>query len=354
VNTFAAQYAADRVSIHARLTRKFFYRYRLQFPFKYLNDGATRAGSLVAIWNKALPLTGQPRLAVNPPNAVLNYSFALAESECRLALAECRLDPSKGFIHADTPYRDSLALDVLEAIRPSIEAWVLAWLMQEPFRRSDFFETGTGNCRLMSRLCSQLSETAPTWGRLFAPWAEYVARSLCSTTPPRKIPATRLTQQHKREAKGAPSFPTAERLPRRQKLCPGCGKDIRAEVTHCGQCAIEGATQRLTDAARLGRTVARTPEVRAKQAASQRQQAEARSSWRQSNQPVWLTAEIYSERIQPLLADMSSSSIASKIGVSRWYAGRVRRGYRPHPRHWQSLAELAGVLPSARLLPSDA
>ncbi|MGC2184838.1 MAG: CRISPR-associated endonuclease Cas1, partial [Terriglobales bacterium] len=27
------------------------------------------------------PLTGQPRLAVNPPNAVLNYSFAIAESE---------------------------------------------------------------------------------------------------------------------------------------------------------------------------------------------------------------------------------------------------------------------------------
>ncbi len=71
------------------------------------------------------PLTGQPRLAVNPPNAILNYSFALAESECRLALASCRLDPSMGFIHADAPYRDSLALDLLETIRPSIEAWLL-------------------------------------------------------------------------------------------------------------------------------------------------------------------------------------------------------------------------------------
>jgi CRISPR-associated endonuclease Cas1 len=90
------------------------------------------------------PLTGQPRLAVNPPNAILNYCFALAESECRLALSACGLDPSMGFIHVDTPYRDSLALDVLETIRPSIEAWLLAWMMQEPFRRSDFFETGTG------------------------------------------------------------------------------------------------------------------------------------------------------------------------------------------------------------------
>jgi len=31
--------------------------------------------------------------------------------------------------------------------------------------------------------------------------------------------------------------------------------------------------------------------------------------------------------------------------VSRWYAGRVREGYRPHPRHWQALAELVSLAP---------
>jgi hypothetical protein len=30
------------------------------------------------------PITGGPRLAISPPNALLNYCFALAESECRL------------------------------------------------------------------------------------------------------------------------------------------------------------------------------------------------------------------------------------------------------------------------------
>jgi hypothetical protein len=99
-------------------------------------------------------------------------------------------------------------------------------------------------------------------------------------------PPTRLTGRYKREAKGAPSFSPEIGVPRRQKLCPGCGKNIRAEVTHCSQCAIEGATQRLADAARLGREVARTPKVRAKQAASQRQQAKARSSWRENSQPA--------------------------------------------------------------------
>jgi hypothetical protein len=40
---------------------------------------------------------------------------------------------------------------------------------------------------------------------------------------------------------------------------------------------------------------------------------------------------------------MSSSAIASQIGVSRWYAGRIRQGYVPHPRHWQALATLVDV-----------
>lgn len=289
------------------------------------------------------PLTGQPRLAVNPPNAILNYSFALAESECRLALAACGLDPSMGFIHVDTPYRDSLALDVLETIRPSIEAWLLAWIMQEPFRRSDFFETGTGNCRLMSRLCSQLSETAPTWGRLVAPWAEYVARSLCSTTPQRKIPATRLTQQHKREAKGVPSLPRLIAPPRRENVCRGCGKTIEQRHTHCADCAIDGATERLVNAAKRGRVAARSPESRAKHSASRRRHAEACSAWDATSRPAWLTSEVFSEKIQPLLAKTPTSVIRSAIGVSRGYAGKVRQGYRPHPRHWQALAELVRI-----------
>ena len=186
------------------------------------------------------PLTGQPRLAVNPPNAILNYCFALAESECRLALSVCGLDPGLGFIHVDTPNRDSLALDLLETVRPAIEAWLLSWITREPLRRSDFFETGSGNCRLMSHLCTQLSETAPTWGRLVEPWAEYVARALWTTTARPKISATRLTQQHRREAKGSPPFPPEVPTPRRDNLCRGCGKIIRRGRTNCADCAIEG------------------------------------------------------------------------------------------------------------------
>ena len=43
------------------------------------------------------------------------------------------------------------------------------------------------------------------------------------------------------------------------------------------------------------------------------------------------------------LRQMSASAIAQQILVSGWYAGRIREGYRPHPRHWEALAELVGI-----------
>jgi hypothetical protein len=103
----------------------------------------------------------------------------------------------------------------------------------------------------------------------------------------------------------------------------------------------------MVNAAKLGRIAARSPEARAKHRASRRRHAEACSAWDASSQPGWLTDQVYFEKIQPALAQTSASSIAKKIGVSRWYASRIRQGYRPHPRHWQLLADLAGIAPSA-------
>jgi len=61
------------------------------------------------------------------------------------------------------------------------------------------------------------------------------------------------------------------------------------------------------------------------------------------HQPSWLTSDFYVEKVQPQLAEISAGAIASQIEVSRWYAGRIRQGYRPHPRHWLALAKLVGV-----------
>jgi CRISPR-associated endonuclease Cas1 len=289
------------------------------------------------------PLSGSQRLAANPANAILNYLYAILESETRLAVSALGLDPGLGFWHVDTPARDSLACDLMEPVRPQVDAFLLDWITREPLKRSWFFEQRDGTCRLMSTLAIELSQTARMWGQAVAPFAEWVARTLWSNSrkPSDQIsPPTRLTQRHKREAKGAPSFSYNERAPRAQHLCRGCGKSIRTEHTQCRHCAMDGATQRMIAAAKIGRQASQGPEARAKHRASRRRHAEACSAWDASTQPAWLTAEIYTQKIQPLLAKLSTSVIGSRIGVSRGYAGRIRDGYRPHPRHWLALAEL--------------
>jgi CRISPR-associated endonuclease Cas1 len=64
------------------------------------------------------PLTTSPRLAVNPANAMLNYLYAILESEARLALAALGLDPGMGVLHNDLRSRDSLACDLIDRAHP--------------------------------------------------------------------------------------------------------------------------------------------------------------------------------------------------------------------------------------------
>ena len=155
------------------------------------------------------PLTGSPRHATNPPNAILSYTLlGSLRSEARLAAAALGLDPGLGVLHVDTPARDSLACDLVEPVRPQIDAYLLDWITRQPLRREWFFEQRDGNCRLAGPFAVRLSETAPIWGRAVAPIAEWVAQQLWSTTrervdtraiPPPGLP---LTQTHRREAKG--------------------------------------------------------------------------------------------------------------------------------------------------------
>jgi CRISPR-associated endonuclease Cas1 len=294
------------------------------------------------------PLTGSPRLAANPVNAILNYLYAVLESESRLAVAALGLDPGLGVLHVDTPARDSLACDVMETVRHQVDGYVLDWITRQPLKREWFFEKTDGNCRLMSPIAVRLSETAPIWRPAVAPVAEWVARAFWATIRRPDVPlATRLTQNNKRAAKGASPLSQSIAHPKRENVCPGCGKTIQDQSTQCAECAIAVATKNLANAARTGRKIAQGSEAQARRARTRRKNALAQYAWKSSDQPAWLTEEFYVEKIQPLLAQISASVIARRISVSRWYASRVRSGERrPHPRHWRALVEVVGADPA--------
>lgn len=153
------------------------------------------------------PISRSNRLAVTPTNAILNYLYAIVEPESRMAAAALGLDPGLGFLHMDTAARDSLACDLMEPIRPKVDAYLLDLIDGRPLSRSWFHEMPNGNCRLMSDITSELSNTALQWARLVAPVAEWLTRTLWAATRGKsigqqQIPTTRLTQSKKYAAKG--------------------------------------------------------------------------------------------------------------------------------------------------------
>jgi CRISPR-associated endonuclease Cas1 len=296
------------------------------------------------------PLTDSPRVAVNPANAMLNFLYSLLACESRLAAAALGLDPGLGVLHLDTAARDSLAYDLMEPVRATVDAFLLDWITRDLIKREWFTERPDGNCRLTASLAARLSETAPMWGRAVAPVAEWLAQELWRS--PRKGPGsqtlpTRLTQNRKREAQGGPALSTIMRPPHRERVCHTCGNTIKGEHTHCGDCRINEAARRMPDVARIGRMTAHGSKAQRKRSSTQRRNGILRYSWNPSGQPSWLTEQFYSEKIQPRLAEMSGTAIARAIGVTCAYGSRVRQGKRPHPRHWEALARLVTVSPQS-------
>lgn len=288
-------------------------------------------------------LTGSPRLAVNPVNAILNYLYALLEAECRLAVAALGLDPEMGVLHMDTINRDSLACDLMEPIRSDVDAYVINRILRQPLKRNWFFEERNGNCRLMADLASQLAETASTWARLVAPLAEWAVKEIASTTRTRKqAPATRLTQNRRRALTGGTFIPSPKNSVRLQNMCSICGNEIRNGIEQCRFCAVEVSTQRLTRVASEGRVVSHTATAEAKRSKTRKANHAALREWSASDQPSWLTAKFYADKIQPRLANLPSGTIVRHLRVSRGYAAEIRRGRVPHPRHWLALASLTG------------
>jgi CRISPR-associated endonuclease Cas1 len=190
------------------------------------------------------PLTGAARLAVNPINALLNYLYALLEAETRIACFTVGLDPTLGIVHADYRSRDSLALDLMEVVRPQVDAYVLELLKRRAFTKRDFFETRRGVCRIVSPLTRELAETLPAWAELIAPVCERVARMLAEA-PGAKMErlSTPLTRSNYTEARYAVRRRPVRTQPRPllpEKVCKRCGGELpRPERVYCDGCLSE-------------------------------------------------------------------------------------------------------------------
>ena len=73
-------------------------------------------------------------------NAMLSFAYSLLGNDCAAALESVGLDAYVGFLHRDRPGRTSLALDLMEEMRPCFADRFVLSLINNRVVRDDYFE----------------------------------------------------------------------------------------------------------------------------------------------------------------------------------------------------------------------
>jgi CRISPR-associated protein Cas1 len=107
-------------------------------------------GKLLRVDGGAFRFTTRSR---RPPmdrvNALLSFLYAMLGHDCRSALESHGLDPQVGFLHRDKPGRASLALDLMEELRPVLaDRLALSLVNRRQLAPEDFVLEEAGGVRV--------------------------------------------------------------------------------------------------------------------------------------------------------------------------------------------------------------
>ena len=84
-------------------------------------------------------------------NAMLSFAYSLLGNDCASALESVGLDAYVGFLHRDRPGRTSLALDLMEELRPCMaDRFVLTMINNRMVSPGDFEASESGAIRMTS------------------------------------------------------------------------------------------------------------------------------------------------------------------------------------------------------------
>jgi hypothetical protein len=288
-------------------------------------------------------------------NALLNYLFALVEIESVLACHRVGIDPGLGIIHLDTRSRQSMALDLMEPVRPRVEFWTLELLAQRAFKRSDFMETPDGHVRILAPLSHELADTMLQWRMELAPWVEGVAHLFGDAVQGKYVPATPLTKTNNQRAQASVRARKARANTQRRLAQRASDKPPRQE-------AGDSTSLRMATCVSCGGTLARNQHIRCPTcwellggqdaatralrgvAISESKQASKR--WRVDNPNARGDPEHFRTTILPGLRSKTLADIMNASGLSKATASKVRAGRQvPHLRHWAQLMELGNTTP---------
>ena len=133
---------------------------KIQLVPENMNMVMGMEGACASVYFKAFTTVFAPSLefthrvkrpATDPVNAVLSLTYTLLYSECSNALYAAGLDPMLGVLHEPCYGRASLACDMSELYRASIDLWVYEMFCERALRKEHFSlsENSENPCLLM-------------------------------------------------------------------------------------------------------------------------------------------------------------------------------------------------------------
>jgi CRISPR-associated endonuclease Cas1 len=297
-------------------------------------------------------MTGDPRGAVLPAQAMLNYLYGVLASEITIALHAVGLDPMLGILHADKDGRASLAYDLMEPARPILDRWLLHWLGSATFSKRDFREDIYGFIRVTHPLNSHLAMTAALWRGIAEQLAQWIYQRLSGANVHLRLTGVDLLagDATSRAARWRVGNALQRPIPR---TCAECGKALptRRRKFCSDDCvrAWHGGHPNAAGLTAIARAWAarRASGERVRHAPS-RIEAVSVAAWRRL--PGWSQerdTELvawYVSTVAPRLRSIRPSEIRRALSCGDTYAIGLRGGSRiPHPRLIRQLAGVANV-----------
>jgi CRISPR-associated protein Cas1 len=100
------------------------------------------------------------RNAAHPVNAILNYAYAVLQSQVQIGPVADGYDPMIGVMHYDRDGAPAFVFDMMEPERPKVDRVVLAFLKSEALHPADFTIREDGVVRLNPELARRVAQTA--------------------------------------------------------------------------------------------------------------------------------------------------------------------------------------------------
>ena len=94
--------------------------------------------------------------ATHPLNAMLNYAYGVLENQVRVQILSAGLDPRIGSLHGTYQDKHGLVYDLMEPLRPLVDAKLLKFVQLGTFSPGDFTITSEGICRLNPQLARKM------------------------------------------------------------------------------------------------------------------------------------------------------------------------------------------------------